>query len=310
MKKDKIILQCAMGILVGLILKVNAQTSVQDFSKNPRVYTKRYSFWFEGNFNGTIKKNDSGEVKLQYQIDFQHRRMSDASYIKNGEYYNIFKDPFQQVIRPWLHYWVNKKVRLSLSPLGHWATWSPTSEGPHIYNPEYRTSLQLTTFETIGKFNIQQRYRFEFRWIGTGISAQNYLSDVFSSADVPSTNFKERLRYCVRVNYNFNKTTYLSLWNELLIGLGKNTANNKILDQNRVVGLFGKKYSQQKYPIKLELGFTWQLVPKYNFNVPPTQDPSYGSFQKNNWESNWALQIYLIFDEFHKFKNLRHSNAM
>lgn len=291
--------------LAVFVSAVYAQQPIQDFSKHPRVYTKRYSFWFEGNFNGLLFKNDSGQVKWQYQIDFQYRRMADASYIKSGQYYNIFKDPFQQVVRPWLHYWiVDKKVRLSLSPIGHWATWSPTAEGPHTYNTEYRTSSQLTFFQKIGKVDIQQRYRYEFRWIGDAVSAQNYLNDIFSSTVIPSSGFKQRLRYMIRLNYNINKTNYISIWNELFIGLGKNTANNKILDQNRIVGLYGKKYNQQKYPVKIEIGFTWQLLPKYNMNVPPTQEPGYGSFQKNNWESNLALQIYLIFDEFHKFKNI------
>lgn len=302
--------QTLLSVIIGLISiqYYQSQQAVQDFSKHPRVYTQRYSFWFEGNFNGTLIKNDSGLPKLQYQIDFQYRRMADASYIKNGQYYNVFKDPFQQVVRPWLHYWiVNNKFRASISPIGHWATWSPTAEGPHTYNTEFRTSLQLTFFQKIGRFEIQQRYRFEFRWIGNNIQAQNYFNDITSSPTIPSTNFKERLRYMVRFNYNINKTTYLSLWNELFLGLGQNTPNNKLLDQNRVVGLFGKKYAQQKYPIKLELGFTWQVLPKYNFNIPPTQSASYGSFQKNNWESNLALQVYLIFDEFHKFKNISKS---
>lgn len=117
LKKMFFLLLSGMAWIDGM-----SQVPVQDFSTHPRVYTKRYSFWFEGNFNGTIAKDDSAKVRWQYQIDYQYRRMSDASYIKNGEYYNIFKDLFQNVIRPWIHYWlVPGKVRVSFSPKSNWA---------------------------------------------------------------------------------------------------------------------------------------------------------------------------------------------
>ena len=291
-----------LGVSVGLIGTIlYAQPPYQDFSKNPRVYTTRYSFWFEGNFSGSILRNDSNEQILQYQIDYQYRRMADASYIKDGEYLNIMKDPFQNIIRPWIHYWViSKKVCVSLSPLGYWSTWSPTAEGPHVYTPEFRVCPQITLFQKMGKLDMQQRYRYEFRWIGDPVEAQSFIKDFFVSANYSSRSYRGRMRHMFRLNYNFSKKTYLSIWNEVFIGIGKNVANDKIFDQNRIVILLGNKYFQASYPMKVEVGLTWQILPKYNLKVPPTQPESYGSYQKNNVENNFALQIYLIFNEFHK----------
>lgn len=300
-------------LLSFLLLATNAISQVvspyQDFSKNPRVLTPRYSFWFEGNINGTIKRDKNQKPKWQYQLDYQYRRNSDASYIKDGEHYNIFKDMTASIIRPWFHYWpMAGKLRLSISPIGHWGSWTPKAEEPLSYFHEYRTTLQGTLYYHLGKLEIQQRYRFEFRFIGnktlTNRTNDATFTDLFSKGYYPSTGFKTRLRYNVRLNYPVSKdgSKYISVWDELFLGLGKNTANNKFLDQNRLVALYGIKFNHDRYPMKLEFGLTWQLQPKYNIDIPVTQDYTYGSFQKRNIESNLALQIYLIFDEFHKFR--------
>ncbi len=205
----------------------------------------------------------------------------------------------QHVFRPWIHYWaVPGKARLSFSPIGQWGTWTPKQEGPHLYFTEYRSTYQLTLFQKIGKFDIQQRYRYEFRWIGKKNIAKESPADLFSKDQFFNSGHKMRLRYLMRVNYPLNKSgkSYLSVWDELFIGIGKHTANNKVWDQNRLVALFGRKLNGP-HPIKIEVGLLWQVAPKYDLAVPATQTVSY---QNNNVESNLAFQVYLIFDEFHK----------
>ena len=90
---------------------------------------------------------------------------------------------------------------------------------------------------------------------------------------------------------------YLSAWDELFVGLGANTNNTKILDQNRFVFLVGK-YLKTKFPIKVELGYTMQYAPKYDVSVPSGQKAGgpydYG---KLNWEMNNCLQVYFICDD-------------
>lgn len=282
-----------------------SNTPVQDFSKDPRVYTQRRSFWFEGNLNGNLSKDTVH--KLTYQVDLQYRRSGDADYINNANVYNIFQDLAQAVVRPWIHYWpVADKIRLSASPAGIWGTWSSPSEGQLVYFPEIRSSYQLTFFQRISKWEFQHRYRYEFRFIGAkNSSCRGNLSDVFTTNGFPSDLYKNRVRYMFRVTrpLGARENSYLTFWNELFIGLGRNNANNKIVDQNRFIAMYGRKLNKQKYPMKLEVGLMWQLQPKYNITIPPTQSATYGSFENNNWESNLALQLYWIFDDFHHFRH-------
>lgn len=284
-------------------LTINGQTPApsQNFSEHPRAYTQRKSFWFEGNLTGTIKRNDSGKIKWQYQLDWQYRRAGDANYINGGDQFHILKEMQQHVLRPWVHYWaVPGKVRLSVSPIGHWGTWTPKAEGAAKYFTEYRSCYQLTLFQKIGKFDIQQRYRYEFRMIGSKVDSKASASpsELWSPASFPDAGKRMRLRYMMRVNYPLTKSgrSYVSLWDEVFIGLGRHVASNKNWDQNRVVALYGRKLKGPN-PIKVEVGFTWQVATKYDMDVAPTQNTS---FMKNNVESNLAFQIYLIFDEFHK----------
>lgn len=297
----------ALLLLASTCCTVHSQTEeaqpYQDFSKHPRVYTPRYSFWFEGNINGTLKRFESGKPKWQYQIDYQYRRNSDASYIKNGEHYNIFKDMTASIIRPWIHYWaIPGKLRVSVSPIGNWASWTPRAEGDLKFFHEFRSTYQATLYDKVGKLEIQQRYRFEFRWVSAKVDANRSFNDIFTPLSFNSGSFRTRLRYNLRGNYPLGEKTYVSVWDELFLGLGHNSSNSKLLDQNRLVALYGIKFNQDRYPMKLELGVTWQVQPKYDMDVPVTQDISYGTFAHRNVESNLALQIYLIFDEFHRFR--------
>lgn len=278
-------------------------------STDSRRNTYRSSFWFEGNLNGTLARYTDSSAKWQYQLDLQYRRMSDANYIKDGQKNNIFSDPAQHVYRPWIHYWVKPKtVRLSLSPIGYWATWTPSKEGAQLFYGEYRICPQITVFQKIGKLEVQQRYRYEFRWLSNKETAQNNgsLADYPTADNFSHNGQKMRLRYLLRINAPLNgKSTgtkgslYLSAWNELFIGLGANTANTKLLDQDRFVFLLGK-YLKSSYPIKIEVGYTLQYAPKYDVGIAEGQEANgpydYG---KLNWEANSCLQVYFICDDFH-----------
>jgi len=318
-----------------IILQTFAQQPVQNFTNHPRSFYQQNMFWFEGNLNGTISRYktgaDSGATKWQYQLDIQYRRQADASFIKGGNYDNIFKQMYQTVYRPWIHYWaVPKRLRLSISPIGYWATWTPVAEAPAnngatqlngknngvlpLFFHEYRTSLQLTFFYSLGKrWDFQQRYRVELRWVGKNQNSiasdpDSFLptQDIFTNYDgtFTSVSNKYRLRYQVRGTYNLNdaKTKYITAWDELFIGMGSNTPTTKIFDQNRVIAMYGQKFNTAKYPVEVQLGLTWVCQPKLNYNVPPTQPNSYGSLNKSNFVQVLALQAYVILPEFHKFK--------
>lgn len=272
---------------------------IQAQTTDNRTYIQRKSFWFEGNFNGTIKKNEADQMTWQYQLDYQYRRGSDANNIVNGQHVNLFKDMSTNVVRPWIHYFpIPGKLRFSVSPLGHWGSWTPRAEGVQKYYHEFRTSFQTTLYQKLGRIEFQQRYRYELRYVGAKDTAVGGIRDVFSKGgEFYSNARKNRLRYLVRANIPVNKSgsSYLAIWNEVFIGLGKNVSNNKILDQNRLVCLFGKKICQDSYPMKIEIGLLWQVQPKYDLS----------EYKNQNLESNLALNVYWIFDEFHKFKGIK-----
>jgi len=304
-------------VIVKLGYSQTTPTPVQNFTAHPRAYGHRYSMWNEENFSGSISK----DKRWQYQIDYQYRRMSDADYIVGGKTSNIFKNPYQQVIRPWLHYWIKPGVvRFSLSPLGYWITWTPPDEGS-VYktkdgnnvgktvNPEFRICPQITTVTNIGRLQIQNRYRYEFRFIGQRVASTGSWDDFglgynFAPGGAGGSNHQGRLRLQFRAQLPINKpkieknTIYLNAWDELFISVGRHADYQKMLNQNRVVGLIGWKLPTE-YPIKIEAGVTYQTVYLYNINAVPTQ-PNL-TYSGRNAEINMAYTVYVIFDEFHSF---------
>lgn len=275
----------------------------------------RYSFWEETNFFGHL----TADKKWQYQVDYQYRRMSDASTINGGQHYNIFKDPYQQVLRPWIHYWIKPgAIRFSLSPLGYWATWLPPQEpqstpegksavGQRVFFPEFRVCPQVTLVQKFGRFEVIQRYRYEFRWLGQKTQVAGDISDFgdgynFGPNGAYGSNHAGRIRYQLRCQFPLNnakiekKTFYVNAWNELFLAVGKNTPVNRIFNQNRLIALLGYKFNTE-YPIRVEAGVTYQALFQYSAGAV-------------NVENNTALTVYLIFDEFHTlFKSKKTQQA-
>ena len=314
------------GLLMVCGLQAFAQTSPQNLNKDPRVNESRKSFWTEMNVCGSITENK----RWQYQVDIQYRRMADASYIVGGDHGNIFKNPYQQVLRPWVHYWiVPAKVRLSLSPLGFWETFTAASDASLYSTPETQTSAgkngntgrtvqpefricpQITTTDKYGIFQVWNRIRYEYRMIGNRHPAsQNYFDDLdwgYSFYPNPQgqgygSSHQSRLRWQSRVQFALNKkkvepgALYINAWDELFVSFGKHVNYNKMLNQNRVVAMVGF-YLPTKYPIKIETGITYQTLLNYNIAAVPTQPDL--TYSKQNVENNLAYTTYVIFDEFH-----------
>ncbi len=300
-------LLCAVTVFCSIAQTPNYNAT------DKRINAYRNSFWFEANLGGTLARYADSAAKWQYQLDLQYRRMADANYIQNGQKWNIFSDPYQQVYRPWIHYWVKPKtVRLSLSPIGYWATWTPGKEGTQQFFGEYRICPQLTLFQKVGKLEIQQRYRYEFRWQSNKVTSEHNggLADYGAGDNFVHNGQKMRMRYLLRVNMPLNgKSTgtrgslYLTAWNELFLGLGANTANTKLLDQDRFVLLIGK-YFKSSFPVKVELGYTMQYLPKYDIAVATGQQAG-GAYDygRLNWEMNNSFQVFLICDDLHSLFN-------
>ena len=267
----------------------------QNQANHPRAYDTRQSFWTEINVQGSITK----DRRWQYQMDLQYRRMSDANNIPGGNYSNIFKNPYQQVYRPWIHYWVVPgSIRLSLSPIGYWATWTAPDEGATFKNAtankaqtgvgtfqnEFRTCPQVTFVNNTGRFTFFTRLRYEFRWQAARTADKsNDAADIFDfnkSAWDFNTNtstpysagaagygagHKGRIRLQGRMQVLLTtktmqkNTIYFNGWDELFIGVGRHVGYNQNLDQNRTVAMLGYKLPTE-FPIRIEAGVTYQMV--------------------------------------------------
>ena len=328
---------------LALFFGANAQTlnplPPQNLTTHPRAFDHRNSFWEETNINGSITK----DKKWQYQIDYQYRRMDDASYVQGGNHTDIFKDRYQRVVRPWIHYWVIPgALRLSLSPVGYWATWTPPGEGSiyptsvnqksstnvgQTFYPEIRTCPQVTFVNTSGRFTFTNRLRYEFRWIGSRTAAKsNGIQDVtnfnggaydFEQFGPNGSGHKGRIRYQARMQVLLTSKTmqkntiYLNVWDEFFLGVGREIGYNANMDQNRTVALIGWKVPCD-FPIRLEAGVTYQQVfngsaaGKISTPTNQVKAPASTVNVDHNVELNTAYTLYVIFDEFHTiFKGLK-----
>lgn len=277
-------------LCVGLFTTVSLNAQRSSFERN--------SFWTETVLNGKIGG------KFRWQFDYQYRRMSDASTVKDGSR-NMFKNNFQHVYRPWIHYQLTDGVRLSLSPIGFWETYSPASEngGTKKIQPEFRICPQLTLSNKIGRVIIDQRYRYESRILGTQVNLDPNLPTGYSEGlTFPTSGHKGRMRYFVRATIPLgnhtkleNKTYYIVAWNEIFISTGANTANEKIWDQNRSFCLLGYK-PEMKFPMRFELGFGLQYANRMKYKT--SVDGTSATISSNLLEKNRLLQLYVIFEDF------------
>ena len=339
MKKIIVFILCDAFIAMGFFLSANAQTQVQNFTNHPRSYTTRYSAWEETNFQGSL---DSAQ-RWQYQVDFQWRRMADASWTKGmagSNTSNIEKNPYQYVVRPWIHYWVvPERVRLSLSPIGYWLTYtslvesSANSVAPNYVaenngnksirttQPEFRICPQVTINEQIGRLLLVNRYRYEFRLVGNrmpqttdfwGDLGQGYsfypnsIGQGYGSTHAGRFRWQVRAQYLINTNKMVKNSIYLNFWNELFLSMGRHVDITKTLNQNRLIGMVGWKLPTD-YPIRIEAGVTLQTNFLYQAKTDDgvlyyTNAPNtiVGNYTGSRQvENNVAYTVYVIFDEFH-----------
>ncbi len=103
---------------------------------------------------------------------------------------------------------------------------------------EHRIYQQFITKQSIGKFKLQHRYRFEQRFV--------------------EEDFRLRFRYFLGINYpilraeNSGQEWYLSMYNEIFL----NTVQNAF-DRNRLYGGLGYKVSEK---LKFEIGYMNQFL--------------------------------------------------
>lgn len=109
---------------------------------------------------------------------------------------------------------------------------------------EHRTWQQAVLKSNYGRILIEHRYRLEQRWINNSITK----------------NYKDRIRYLLRITVPFNKkemiknTLFLSFYNETFLHF-----QNEPFDRNRLFGALGFQFSDNS---NVQLGYLAQTVYK------------------------------------------------
>jgi hypothetical protein len=203
----------------------------------------------------------------------------------------LFINPQQLLLRSGINYYVNKKMTFTAGycfvktyPYGVF----PIS----IAFPENRIWQQVQFKNNLGKFEFLNRYRLEQRMSYLPVLSNDSMFVIGNSKYTNRIRLMQRLSIPFKGNEIIDKSFYLSLYNELFIGFGKNVGAN-FFDQNRAYVALGYKLPNIG---RIEIGFLEQTIFK-NVNLN-----SSGQIQQKI-ENNHTLQIGLTSSiDFYKKK--------
>lgn len=208
------------------------------FAQNTRLNDENSIGWY--NYFGNFKLNNKWGVASEYQ------------WRRN----NFVTDPQQGLLRVGVNYQLQPNVQLRVGYA--WIETAPYGEIPiNGFGKdfsEHRAFQMLTINDNISRVEISHRFMLEQRWVGRYSSANLMKEDEF-----PLLN---RLRYMCRVQVPLKgktvveKTPYLVLYDEIMIGFGKNV-NENIFDQNRLGFLIGYRFNKN---LRLESGYLNQTL--------------------------------------------------
>jgi hypothetical protein len=282
-------------LAIPVILIIISTDVLAQHPKAIRDYDSNHMLWFQGVVNGTFTKKS----KFSWQMEGEYRRQADPQFAYDpghtvgSNHLNIFKHPYQYALRPFIHYQPNEKIRFSWSPITWFGTWTFPTDGKVTYQPEYRTSPQITFYQSYGRIQIQHRIRDEFRFYGVKTPVV-HLSDPTgppSSYSFLNTGHQNRLRYLIRAIIPLNNTKlekgtwYIMTSDEVFVKFGKSVANINIFDQNRFYFNIGYKFHPE---IRAEIGYLNQTALRLNNTA------------KNNVDFNNNLFVTIVFENVNK----------
>lgn len=211
------------------------QTAV---SQNSRINNYNSIGWY--NYFGTFKLNEKVGVHTEYQL----RRN------------NIVTDQQQGLLRLGLNYQLSPKTQFRLGYA--WIETYPYGDIPiNGFGKdftEHRAFQMVTLLDKVSIVEFSHRFMLEQRWVG------RYSSPNLSNED--QFPFLNRFRYMFRLQVPLkgktiaNKTPYVAIYDEILIGFGKNV-NENVFDQNRVGVVLGYKFDNT---IRIEAGYLNQTL--------------------------------------------------
>lgn len=191
-------------------------------------------------FFGTIKLAGKWSLHAEYQ------------WRRN----NIITDWQQGLLRVGINYQVNPRVLLRAG----YANAETYAYGEFPLNALGRSFTEHRLFQMAqlshkeGKFDLQHRFMLEQRFVGRYSSAAKEKEDEFP--------FMHRARYMLRLQAPLkgreikDQTAYAAIYNEIMIGFGKNV-NANIFDQNRIGLLLGYRFNKT---LRIEAGYLNQTL--------------------------------------------------
>lgn len=208
------------------------------FAQNNRTFTYNTVGWY--NPFVTLKINDRLGIHLEAQI----RR-------------NDWMTQWQQLLyRTGINYQLNPHILLRIG-YAHAATYVYGDLPINVYGKPFNENrlfemFQMTTKE--GPIEFTHRFILEQRFTG------KYSSAAVEKED--QTVYTNRVRYMIRLLVPFkgkelkDKTGYITAYDEIMIGFGKNV-NANVFDQNRIGALIGYRFSKL---FRLEGGYIQQTL--------------------------------------------------
>lgn len=191
-------------------------------------------------YNGTFKLDSKFSIHTEYQW-------------RRNDYITIWQ---QSLLRMGINYQANPNLQLRLGYA--WAETFPYGEipinGMGKDFTEHRIYEMATVTEKIAKIDFSHRFMLEQRWVGRYSNANLNSEDQYP--------FMNRARYMIRLqmplkgNSIADKTPYAAVYDEVMIGFGKNVGEN-IFDQNRIGVLLGYKFNNL---LRIEGGYLNQMV--------------------------------------------------
>ena len=173
------------------------------------------------------------------QLDVQYARQSD---IGGGD---LVQYNQQLAIRPWLHYYPNRTVRVSAFA-GLWYNYGIPEVGQRAY-PEFRVALQTSLYSPLPGATLANRVRLEGR-------------DIRDRAGL----FEQvlRLRYQIKVVRPFDGepihrgSTYGVAFDEVFLNGGSDVTGHHAFDQNRLFVGLGHAFTDD---VAVEVGYFNQI---------------------------------------------------
>jgi hypothetical protein len=225
--------------LIGLVCGILWTTMLHTNAQNTRISDPNSIAWF--GYFGTIKLNKKLGLHAEYQL-----RRSD-----------FLGEAQQGLLRVGLNYALNNTTQLRVGYA--WAETFPYGDipinGMGKDFTEHRTYQMLTlNGQKLSKIEVQHRLMLEQRWIG------RYTSPTLTSED--DWLFLNRIRYMMRLQMPLkgdsmkDKTPYAAVYDEILIGFGKNV-NENVFDQNRLGVMLGYRFNST---VRIEGGYLAQIL--------------------------------------------------